>query len=340
MRPKVVVTQRVHLEVIDRLSATCIVEANMEMEPWTPDMLRAKVIDADGLMVFMPDSIDNSFLGGCPKLQVVGAALKGYDNFDVSACTERGIWFTTVPDLLTIPTAELTVGLIIGLSRKILLGDGFVRSGRFRGWRPHLYGTGLSGSTVGIIGMGAVGRATASCLMGFGAHLHYYDQVQLPQEEEHALAVTFSPFEKLLATSDFVVVILPLTTATYHVIDSKALSCLKEGCLLINTGRGSVVDETAVADALASGRLAGYAADVFAMEDWAWMGRPDTIQQELLNNTTQTLFTPHIGSAVDSVRLSIAMEAADNILQALAGEIPRGAINSLGAKARNISAVG
>lgn len=327
MKPKVVITQRVHREVLDLLSASCEVEANTSTEPWPPEVLRAKAKDAKGIMVFMPDSIDENFLDDCPELKVVGAALKGYDNFDVQACTERGIWFTNVPDLLTIPTAELTIGLMIGLSRNMLEGDGFMRSGRFQGWRPHLYGTGLAGSTVGIIGMGAVGQATARCLQGFSAHLLYYDQQPLPPEKEQELALTFLPFEKVLAESDFTVVILPLTEKTYQMIDKTAISQMKEGSFLVNTGRGSVVDEEAVVEALATGRLAGYAADVFAMEDWVWSDRPGAVPGELLKKQSQTFLTPHLGSAVNAVRLEIALEAAKNILQALAGDTPQGALN-------------
>ncbi|MGE0156464.1 MAG: phosphonate dehydrogenase [Geobacter sp.] len=327
MKPKVVITQRVHQEVLDLLSSSCEVVANMTTEPWPPEQLRAMCRDAKGVMVFMPDSIDGDFLDNCPELEVVGAALKGYDNFDVQACTDRGIWFTNVPDLLTIPTAELTVGLMIGLSRHMQEGDRFVRSGRFQGWRPHLYGTGLAGSTVGIVGMGAVGRATARCLQGFSANLIYYDQQPLLPEKEQELSLTLRPFEKLLEESDFTVVILPLTEKTYQMIDKTAISRMKEGGFLVNTGRGSVVDEEAVVEALASGRLAGYAADVFVMEDWAWSERSTVIPTELLKNQSQTFLTPHLGSAVNTVRLDIAMEAAENILQALAGDTPQGALN-------------
>lgn len=327
MKPKVVITQRVHQEVLDLLSSSCEVVANISTQPWPPEILRAKAKDAKGIMVFMPDSIDGDFLDDCPELEVVGAALKGYDNFDVQACTDRGIWFTNVPDLLTIPTAELTIGLMIGLSRQLLEGDNFIRCGRFQGWRPHLYGTGLAGSTVGIVGMGAVGRATARCLQGFSAHLIYYDQQPLPPEKEQELSLTLLPFEKLLEESDFTVVILPLTEKTYQMIDKTAICRMKEGSFLVNTGRGSVVDEEAVIEALASGRLAGYAADVFAMEDWAWSERSVVIPKELLKNQSQTFLTPHLGSAVNAVRLGIAMEAAENILQALAGDTPQSALN-------------
>jgi len=148
--------------------------------------------DAQGIMVFMPDSIDDGFLKACPKLRIVAAALKGYDNFDVEACTRHGVWFTVVPDLLTIPTAELTIGLLIGLSRKMPQGDRYVRSGAFGGWLPKFYGMGLNGATIGIIGMGAVGQAVAMRLSGFGTKVIYNDIAPIPRERRiHYTSTTF-----------------------------------------------------------------------------------------------------------------------------------------------------
>jgi phosphonate dehydrogenase len=278
-------------------------------------------------MVFMPDSLDESFLESCPGLRIVAAALKGYDNFDVAACTRRGVWFTIVPDLLSEPTAELALGLLLGLSRHIPEGDRFVRSGEFAGWRPRFYGSGLTGKTLGIVGMGGVGQALAQRLRGFDLKVVYCDPQPLPEDEEKPLKLTRLPFPELLQGSDYVVLAVPLTSSTLHLLDTATLGLMKPGSLLINPGRGSVVHEEAVAQALAQGRLQGYAADVFEFEDWARPGRPREIPRALLENTGQTLFTPHLGSAVDEVRRDIALEAAGNILQALRGEPPRGAIN-------------
>jgi phosphonate dehydrogenase len=273
--------------------------------------------DADALLVFMSDSLDEAFLRECPNLRIVAAALKGCDNFDVAACTRLGIWFTIVPDLLTEPTAELALALMLGLARNVAAGDRLIRSGEFQGWRPILYGTGLTGSTVGIIGYGAVGRALARILLGFSCRVLYHDPVV-----DGSIA-----FEKLLASSDFVLPLLPLTADTFHLLGRDALSRMKRGSYLINVSRGSVVDEEAVADALESDHLAGYAADTFEMEDWARRDRPLEINPRLLRLTDRTLFTPHLGSAVASARLQIELAAANNILQALRGERPSGAIN-------------
>lgn len=327
MKPKIVVTHRVHPEVIERLAAHGEVIPNTSFETLTRDEILRRAKDAEAIMTFMPDSVDEAFLRACPKLRVVGCALKGYDNYDVEACTRHGVWITNVPDLLTIPTAELTIGLLIGLTRHVLAGDRFVRSGKFNGWRPALYGAGLTGRTLGLIGMGAVGQAIAARLQGYEMKLLYTDPRPLAPELEARWRLTRVSLDELLRQSDYVVPMVPYRPDTLHLIDAKALAAMKDGAYLINACRGSAVDETAVADALASGKLAGYAADVFEMEEWARSDRPRAIPPRLLADTARTLFTPHIGSAVASVRLAIEMEAATNILQVLAGETPQGAIN-------------
>lgn len=325
--PLVVLTHWVHPEVIEYLSPSCEVIANRTRDTLPREEILKRAREAEAIMVFMPDQIDEAFLQACPKLKVVAAALKGYDNFDVAACTHRGVWFTIVPSLLAAPTAELTVGLLIGLARRMNEGDRFIRQGQFAGWRPHLYGTGLANRTLGIVGMGSLGQALAQRLAGFEMQLIYSDPIPLPKEQEKAWGLSRVSFGSLLETSDFVVLMVQLQPETLQLFNSDTLMRMKPGSFLINPCRGSVVDEQAVSDALTSGHLAGYAADVFAMEDWARSDRPDEIPQSLLNNTTQTFLTPHLGSAVDDLRRDIALVAAQNILQALKGEQPKDAIN-------------
>jgi len=139
-RQKIVITNPVHADVIDLLEAKHDVDSNQSGVPWTERQLLQRARTADALMVFMPDRIDADMLSVCPRLKIVAGALKGYDNFDRVACTRQGVWLTIVPDLLTDPTAELTVGLMISLGRNLLVGDRYVRSGEFQGWRSHLYG--------------------------------------------------------------------------------------------------------------------------------------------------------------------------------------------------------
>jgi phosphonate dehydrogenase len=323
---KVVISSWVHREVRTLLGETCAVVPNDTPEALAPEVLRKRCRDAHGLMAFMPERIDDAFLAACPDLVVIACALKGHDNFDVEACTRRGVWLTIVPDLLTAPTAELTIGLMIALGRNVLQGDRLVRGGGFGGWRPILYGQGIDGSTVGLLGAGAVGKAVARRLAGFRTTLVYSDVTPLPADQENALRLRRVALAELLERSDSVVLCLPLRRETRHLVDRNFLTRMKPGALLINTARGSLVDETAVADALESDRLAGYAADVFPMEDWALPDRPREISARLLASH-KTVLTPHLGSAVDRVRREIALQAAESLLQALRGEVPAGAVN-------------
>lgn len=327
MKPTVLLTHWVHPETIAYLEKHAEVIPNTTRGTLSREEILSRAKHADAIMAFMPDSIDDDFLAACPKLKIVVAALKGYDNFDVDACTRRGVWFSIVPDLLTIPTAELAIGLLLGLTRHVMAGDKFIRSGKFAGWRPELYGAGMAGNTVGIIGMGKVGRAIAKRLAGFDVNILYCDRNPLPKETEQAWNSRKVELDELLASSDFVLPMLPMTSETMHLIDAKAIARMRRGSFLVNVSRGSVVNEDAVVAALDTGHLAGYAADVFEMEEWARVDRPLVIPQALLDHPERTLFTPHIGSAVASVRLEIELEAAANIVQGLTGQNPQGALN-------------
>ena len=326
VKPCVVVTHRVHREALDLLGTRCDVVANQTADTLCREEILRRISAADAMMAFMPDRVDAAFLAACPKLRVIGAALKGYDNFDVAACTARGVWLSFVPDLLTAPTAELAIGLVIGLTRKLIPADARVRSGNFGGWRPEFYGLGIGGSTVGIAGMGAIGRALVERLNGWGAKLLYTDRAAISDDTEARLGIAWRNLEQLLAESDIVILALPLTRDTIHVIDEKSLGLMKDGAYLVNPCRGSVVNEVAILKALYTGRLGGYAADVFEFEDWAREDRPREIVSDLLSHPN-TMFSPHIGSAVQTVRRAIELRAAENILQALSGGRPMDAVN-------------
>jgi phosphonate dehydrogenase len=328
-KPKIVIGQRVFDETLALLTphAHVIGPSAADGDALSPERLRQELTDADAWMAFMPDRADEDVLSQYPRLKLIAGALKGWDNFDLQACTRRGVWLSIVPDLLTEPTAELAIGLMIGLGRHIRHGDQHVRSGAFQGWEPRFYGLGLAGARVGYIGMGAIGQAIASRLAPFGAVQRYADLAALDANTEATLALTReADLDVLLAWSDYLVLGAPLTPTTLHLIDAKALAKVRPGCLLINPARGSLVDEAAVLAALQTGRLGGYAADVFEMEDWALANRPRAIDPNLLNHPA-TLFTPHIGSAVIEVRRAIEHRAADNILDALQGDTPRDALN-------------
>ncbi|KAF0227376.1 MAG: Phosphonate dehydrogenase [Beijerinckiaceae bacterium] len=329
--PLIILTNRVFPETQAAFDGIARIVSNERSEPWSYDEVAERCRDAAGLMAFMTDRIDHAFLERCPNLKVIGAALKGYDNIDVEAASKRGIQVTIVPDLLTEPTAELAIGLMIALSRNILLGDTGIRTSGFQGWRPRLYGTGLSGSTVGIIGFGQVGRAIARRLSGFNCRIVAFD----PRPFDACADVEAMAFGDVLERADIVVLGVPLTSATAGLINAEAIGRMRRGALLINPARGSLVDEAAVADALESGHLAGYAADVFEFEDWALPHRAKTIDARLTAPGARTVLTPHIGSAVGSVRRQIELSAATSILDALAGKEPAGAVNTPSHTPRN-----
>jgi len=330
MSGTIVVTHRIFPETAELLQPLGDVRVP-QGERFGDGELRALLPSARAVMIFMPDYVDGRFLQRAPRLSIVAAALKGFDNIDVEACTTRGVWLSIVPDLLTVPTAELALGLMIGLARHIRAADSFVRSGSFSGWTPRFYGVSIENSTVGIVGMGAVGRAVAKRLAGFDCRILFCDEraaaapMTMPGAEPRTLA-------RLLAEADIIVLCLPLSGDTLHLFDADRLASMKPGALLVNPARGSLVDEAAVADALAEGRLGGYAADAFELEDLSRADRPRAIPQALLQHP-RTLFGAHIGSATVAARKAIEARAAQNIADALSGRAPRDAINQVASRA-------
>lgn len=311
-RPHVLITHRPFPETVQLLAAHCAVDVNQTPDTLTAAELRTRAAEVDGLLVFMPDLIDSALLDACPRLRVVAAALKGYDNIDVAAAARRGITVSIVEDLLTEPTAELAVALLLAAARRVGEGDRLVRSGSFRGWRPTLYGLGLTGSTVGLLGFGAVGQAIARRVAGFDCQLHHADPaVTDTQHGSRPVSI-----DTLFTRCDAVIVTAPLTPTTTGLVGAELLTRLPAHAVLVNVGRGSVIDEDAVATALDRGSLGAYAADVFAFEDRARPERPPGIH-EALRTQERTVFTPHLGSATTTARRSIERRAAENLLQIL-----------------------
>lgn len=323
-RPKILVTQPVHDDVAERLEALGAPSIHRGPEPLAPAELARGLADATAMLGFMTDRIDAAALQQARTLRIVATALKGYDGYDVDACTAAGVWFTIVPDLLTEPTAELAVGLAIGLGRHLREGDALVRRGDFRGWRPQLFGIGLRGTTVAVLGMGRVGRAVAERLRGFGCRLLGVDR-----SEAMPAGVERVALPDALAQAALVIVALPLTAETHHLIDDDRLAHARAGALWVNVGRGGVVDEAAMRRALERDHVGGYAADVFEFEDAGMASRPAAIDPALRTHP-RTLFTPHLGSAVAEVRRAIEHRAVDNIEAVLRGRRPPDAINRVG----------
>lgn len=327
MSLKIVITTPVNDSTLTELKSFGEVIMNKNTAPWTRDELLAHCREADALMVFMTDRIDADFLDQCPRLKIIAGALKGYNNIDLQACSERSVLLTNVPDLLTEPTAELTIGMMIALVRNFVPGERHIRNGEFKGWRPQYYGHSINGATIGVIGAGAVGQATMRMLNGFDCRKLYYDKHKLPREMEQKLNASQADIKQIQQTADFIVLAIHLMDTTYHLVNGDFISGMKPGSFLINPARGSLVDENAVVTALTSGQLAGYAADTFEMEDWTIPDRPRTIHPELIASD-KTILIPHLGSAVISVRQAIEQSAAESIIAVCKGQIPATAVNA------------
>ena len=324
---KIVVTNPINPKTLKQLQEFGDVIINKEPEPWAKDILVKNCKDADAIMVFMTDTINAEFLEACPNLKVIAGALKGYNNIDIDACTQKGITLTIVPDLLTEPTAELTIGLMISVARNFTPGDQYIRQGKFSGWRPLFYGNSINNSTVGIIGAGAVGKCIMRMLKGFNCTKLYFDKKALPENEEQELDAQQATLEQIQADADFVVLAIHLMDDTKYMIDEPFIKNMKKGSYLINPARGSLVNEEAVSKAINSEHLAGYATDTFEMEDWAVTDRPREINSGLISSD-KTVLTPHIGSAVISVRQAIEQSAAESLISVLKGQIPETAVNA------------
>ncbi|MGK6786734.1 NAD(P)-dependent oxidoreductase [Klebsiella pneumoniae] len=289
MLPKLVITHRVHDEILQLLAPHCELVTNQTDSTLTREEILRRCRDAQAMMAFMPDRVDADFLQACPELRVVGCALKGFDNFDVDACTARGVWLTFVPDLLTVPTAELAIGLAVGLGRHLRAADAFVRSGEFRGWQPQFYGTGLDNATVGILAWAPSDWPWLSACRD-GARPCSTTRRRLWIHKPSNGSACASGVQRTLRQLGLHPAGASLNADTQHLVNAELLALVRPGALLVNPCRGSVVDEAAVLAALERGQLGGYAADVFEMEDWARADRPRLIDPALLAHPN-TLFT-------------------------------------------------
>ncbi len=273
--------------------------------------LLAALREATGLIAFLTDRIDAELLAAAPSLRVVANYAVGVNNVDLAAARALGVWVTNTPDVLTDATAELAVGAMIALLRRFAEGERELRSGRFAGWTPtYLIGEGLCGKTLGIVGLGRIGRAVAARAAAFGTSLVYASRRPLPDAPAGARRL---PLDALLAESDVVSLHVPLTPETRHLIDARRLGLMKPTAVLINTARGPVVDEAALARALTDRLLAGAAIDVYEDEP--------RVHPALLE-APSALLLPHLGSNTLAARLAMGQLAARNVAAVLRGERP------------------
>lgn len=268
-----------------------------------------------GIVALLTDRISARLLALTPRLAVVANVAVGVDNIDLAACAARGIVVTNTPDVLTEATADLAFGLLIDAARRITEGDRLVRAGSWTGWTPtFLLGKRVHGMTLGIVGLGRIGKAVARRARGFGMHVLYHQRRPEPPEIERALGVTYvASLDEMCAFADAVSIHCPLTAETHHLFSEERLAHMRPGAILVNTARGPIVDEAALARALDTGTLAAAGLDVFEDEP--------RIHPALLAQPNAVL-APHIGSADREAREAMARLAADNVIRVLGGEAP------------------
>jgi len=280
--------------------------------------LARRFADVDGALVFGRDRIDADLLVGSPRLRVVANMGVGYDNIDVAACTARGIMVTNTPGAMNDSTADLVFGLMLAAARRIAEADAYVRSELWAAKPDPYFGVDVHHKTVGILGMGRIGKVIAKRAQGFDMELIYHNRTRLSAEAEAASLARYVSFDTLLRESDFLVVQLPYSAENRHLIGAAELAMMKNSAVLINTARGGVVDDAALIEALAAGRLAGAGLDVFEHEP-----SPNPGFYALKN----VVMTPHVGSATQATRHAMAMQAANNLIAALSGMLPPDLVN-------------
>lgn len=324
-RPTVFVTRPLPGGALDLLAQhTDLRVWEGELPPPRKELLR-RAAGCHGLLTLLTDRVDADLLDRAPSLVVVSNMATGFDNIDVAAASERAILVTRTPGVLSETVAEFTFALLLAAARRIPEADRYVRAGRWRTWGPSvLLGHDLSGATLGIVGMGGVGTEVARRALGFDMRIVYHSRSRKPAlERRHGM--TFLTLEALLRQSDFVTLHAPLTAETHRLIGRRELALMKETAILVNTGRGPLVDQRALYEALKSGRIGGAALDVTDPEPIAADDRLLTLENVVI--------APHIASASVATRGRMAMLAAESLLTALSGRTPKDTVNRKVARA-------
>jgi glyoxylate reductase len=303
-KPKVLLTTKIPSSAFGKLEDACDVDDNKSKSLPRQELL-SRVEGKQGLICVITDAVDAEVLDVARDLKIVANIAVGYNNIDVSAAHERGVVVTNTPDVLTEATADMTWALIMDITRRVSEGDRLVRRGGWKGWTfDFMLGTELRSKQLGIVGYGRIGRAVAARAIVFGMRVVYFD-LQLGADP---IAM---PLDRLLATSDVVSIHCPLTPQTRHLINQAALARMKRSAYLINTSRGPVVEESALAWALKNGIISGAALDVYEEEP--------NVHSELLT-LENVVLAPHLGSATTETRTAMADLAVRNVIAVLSGQ--------------------
>ncbi|MGQ4891502.1 MAG: glyoxylate reductase [Candidatus Njordarchaeia archaeon] len=323
MKPRLFVSRILPGEAISLLKKYFDVEIWDKYGPPPVEIYREKIRDIDALVSLLTDPISKELLDEAKNLKIIAQYAVGYDNIDVDECTKRGIYVTNTPGVLADAVAELTMGLILSITKRIVEADKFVRTGEWEktktGWHPTLFlGMDLKNKTLGIIGMGKIGYEVAKRAKGLGLNVIYYSRKRKPDIEKE-LNAKFFDLDELLSKSDIVSIHVPLTKETHKMIGERELKMMKKTAYLINTSRGKVIDEKALIKALKDGWITGAALDVFEIEP--------TPKENPLLKLDNVVVTPHIGSAGKETRERMAMMVAENLIKFYNGEVPPNLVN-------------
>lgn len=317
-KPIILITRKLPPAALDGLGTEYEIRMPIQTNALTQDKLLDQVRGVDALLalgVTVDASVCAAAAGRCRIFANYGV---GYNNVDVAAATAKQIWVTNTPDVVTAATADLAWALMLATARRVVACDHYVRSGSWRGWDPFgNLGLEISGKTLGIIGAGRIGQAVATRAKGFAMDILYTGNSPKPQLEA-ATGARFVSLDKLLAGADFISLHVPLTNTTRHIIGEAELAKMKQTAILINTARGPVVDEKALAIALKQGVIGGAGLDVFEQEPQV---EPDLLE---LDNV---VLTPHVGTSTMETRIRMAQVCIRNIKAALRGEVPPNCLN-------------
>jgi glyoxylate reductase len=307
-RPQVLLTRRIPAKALARIEQVCDVEL-LDGSSMTSAQLAAKVPGKHGLVTMFIDPVDATVLAAATDLKVVATVAVGYNNIDLPAAKARGVVVTNTPDVLTEATADLTIPILLGMTRRIVEGDRLVRKGGWKGFSfDFMLGSDLRGKQMGIVGLGRIGRAVAARAKAFGMRIAHTRGRPEPGDNAEAM-----PLDRLLATSDVVSLHCPLTPDTKHMIDQPALARMKRSAYLLNASRGPIVDEAALAWALENRLIAGAGLDVYEDEPKVHPG---------LLHLENVVLVPHLGSATTETRTAMADLAAQNVVAVLSGQPP------------------
>ncbi len=308
-RPTLYVTRLLPQPVLDAISVQYRMLADPTDRPATEEELRRGFAEAQAVICTLTDRIDVSMLSHATNLKIIANYAVGYNNIDLPAAIRRGIIVTNTPDVLTDATADLTWALLLALTRRVVEGEAWVRTGRWPGWAPtQMLGTDVSGKTLGIVGMGRIGQAVAQRAAGFRMPVIYAARHSVPSQPGASWA--WRHLDEVLAESDFVSLHVPLTEATHHLIDRRKLALMKPTAFLINTSRGPVIDEAALLSALEAKTIAGAGLDVYEQEP---------VVPARLMSLPNVVLLPHLGSATLETRVRMGFICLDNIAAVLRG---------------------